>query len=242
MSLRVASEVSWSEELDACRNGVFLTLRRVPFRSGSSHPEPAGSGLMTDEMRAAEVSYGSGPLRARRPDPRTSCPERESMAGVGRREGAPRVHALAPARVRLRRAGHRRRVTTSRPGVTIRITSSARAGQQRVAAPASMPARSRPTRGGVDLGYATTGSVPLGRRSCHRRFVDRFTADDVPTDGEFRDSDGSVQLQIVAKSDRQLTLRVRDPARRVRHARGSPAGDRCARSEASPWSNRGRGW
>jgi hypothetical protein len=93
----------------------------------------------------------------------------------------------------------------------------ARAGQPRFALHREyLPAIAAYARAVLDLGYDTRGSVLLGRRPRHRRLVNRFTVDDVPTDGEFRDSDGSVQLQILAKSDRQLTRR--DRAGRVRHA------------------------
>jgi hypothetical protein len=71
-----------------------------------------------------------------------------------------------------------------------------------------LPAIAAYARAVLDLGYDAAGSVLLGRRSPLRRRLHRFTADHVQADGEFRDPDGSVQLYIVAKSDRQLTRRV----------------------------------
>lgn len=68
-----------------------------------------------------------------------------------------------------------------------------RVGEQRVALRREyVPAIAAYARAVLDLGYDTEGSVLLGP----------------PSEGEFRDRDGSVQLQIVAKSDRQLTRRV----------------------------------
>ena len=69
----------------------------------------------------------------------------------------------------------------------------ARAGEQRVALRREyVPAIAAYARAVLDLGYDAEGSVLLGP----------------PSDGEFRDREGSVQLQIMAKSERQLTRRV----------------------------------
>jgi hypothetical protein len=69
----------------------------------------------------------------------------------------------------------------------------ARASQTRVALHREyLPAIAAYARAVLDLGYDTVGSVLLGP----------------PSAAEFRDSDDFVQLQIVAKSDRQLTRRV----------------------------------